>query len=40
MIAIDLSNPSHPRDRIASEHGWGWLFLSSGYWGVQTIALQ
>ena len=92
LHAIDLSNPSHPRDRIASEHGWGWLlgvagdralvtsgwsggatdiyrlpaggapqfertvrtngwgvnhvsrqgqtvFLSSGYWGVQTIAL-
>jgi hypothetical protein len=93
LHAIDLSNPSHPRDRIASEHGWGWLlgvagdralvtsgwwggaidiyrlraggapqfeqtvrtngwgvnsvsrqgqtlFLSSGYWGVQTVALQ
>jgi hypothetical protein len=93
LHAIDLSNPSHPRDRIASEHGWGWLlgvagdralvtsgwsggaidiyrlraggapqfeqtvrtngwgvnnvsrqgqtvFLSSGFWGVQTIALQ
>jgi hypothetical protein len=93
LHAIDLSNPSRPRDRIASEHGWGWLlgvvgdralvtsgwsggaidiyrlraggapqfdqtvrangwgvnsvsrqgqtlFLSSGFWGVQKIALQ
>jgi hypothetical protein len=93
LHAIDLSNPSHPRDRIASEHGFGWLlgvagdralvtsgwsggaidiyrlraggapqfdqtvrangwgvnsvsrqdqtlFLSSGFWGVQKIALQ
>jgi hypothetical protein len=92
LHAIDLSNPSRPRDRIASEHGWGWLvgvagdralvtsgwsgeavdlyrlraggapqfeqtvrthgwavngvsrqgqtlFLSTGYWGVQKIAL-
>lgn len=92
LHAVDLSNPSHPRDRIASDHGWGWLlgvagdralvtsgwsgeaidiyrlrtgqtpqfeqtvrshgwwingvsrqgntlFLSSGYWGVQKIAL-
>jgi hypothetical protein len=91
---IDLSNPQHPVDRIASNaHGWGWLldvqgdramvtsgwggdgldiyrlsatgapvydqfvrtrgwginslarqnnqlFLSSGYWGVQTVTLQ
>ena len=93
LHAIDISNPSHPRDRIASDNGWGWLlavvgdralvtsgwgeqaidvyrlrdgsapefeqtvrtrgwwvngvsrqdqtlFLSSGYWGVQTIPLQ
>jgi hypothetical protein len=92
LHAIDLSNPARPRDRIASEHGWGWLlgvtgdralvtsgwsgeaidiyrlragaapqfeqtvrahswgvssvarqgqtlFLSTGYWGVQKIAL-
>ena len=94
LHAIDLANPSRPRDRIASDSGWGWLlgvvgdralvtsgwggeqaidiyqlrdgqaprfdqtvrtrgwsvngvsrqdqtlFLSSGYWGVQTIPLQ
>ncbi|HEX8106405.1 MAG TPA: beta-propeller domain-containing protein, partial [Kofleriaceae bacterium] len=30
LHAIDLSNPSHPRDRIASEHGWGWLLAVAG----------
>src|SRR6185503_19688797 len=25
LHAIDLSNPSRPRDRIASDRGWGWL---------------
>ena len=45
LHAIDLSNPSHPRDRIASEHGWGWLLavagdralVTSGWWGEQAI---
>jgi hypothetical protein len=30
LHAIDLSNPSRPRDRIASEHGWGWLLGVAG----------
>ncbi|HEU4726538.1 MAG TPA: beta-propeller domain-containing protein [Kofleriaceae bacterium] len=30
LHAIDLSNPSRPRDRIASEHGWGWLLSVIG----------
>ena len=45
LHAIDLSSPSHPRDRIASEHGWGWLLavvgdralVTSGWWGEQAI---
>ena len=44
LHAIDLSNPSRPRDRIASDHGWGWLLavvgdralITSG-WGTQAI---
>ena len=94
LHAIDISDPRHPRDRIASTSGWGWLltvvgdralvtsgwggenaidvyqlrddqppqfrqtirarswwvngvarqddtlFLSSGYWGVQSVPLQ
>jgi hypothetical protein len=45
LHAIDLSSPSHPRDRIASDHGWGWLLaiegdralVTSGWWGAQAI---
>jgi hypothetical protein len=45
LHAIDLSNPLHPRDRIASEHGWGWLLsvvgdralVTSGWWGEQAV---
>lgn len=45
LHAIDLSNPSHPRDRIASDHGWGWLLsvvgdralVTSGWWGEQAV---
>jgi len=45
LHAIDLANPSHPRDRIASDRGWGWLLgvvgdralVTSGWWGEQAI---
>ena len=45
LHAIDLSDPSHPRDRIASDHGWGWLLavvgdralVTSGWWGEQAV---
>lgn len=45
LHAIDLSSPSHPRDRIASDRGWGWLLavvgdralVTSGWWGEQAI---
>jgi hypothetical protein len=45
LHAIDLSNPAHPRDRIASDQGWGWLLavvgdralVTSGWWGEQAI---
>jgi len=45
LHAIDLSDPSHPRDRIASDQGWGWLLavvgdralVTSGWWGEQAI---
>jgi len=45
LHAIDLTNPTHPRDRIASDEGWGWLLsvvgdralVTSGWWGEQAI---
>ena len=45
LHAIDLSNPIHPRDRVASDNGWGWLLavegdralVTSGWWGEQAI---
>jgi len=45
LHAIDLTNPAHPRDRIASDQGWGWLLsvvgdralVTSGWWGEQAI---
>jgi len=45
LHAIDLRNPGRPRDRIASENGWGWLLavegdralVTSGWWGEQAI---
>jgi hypothetical protein len=30
LHAIDLSNPSRPRDRVVSEEGWGWLLGVAG----------
>ena len=30
LHAIDLRNPAKPRDRIASERGWGWLLAVEG----------
>jgi hypothetical protein len=45
LHAIDLTNPEHPRDRIASDDGWGWLLavvgdralVTSGWGGTQAI---
>jgi len=45
LHAIDLTNPARPRDRIASDQGWGWLLavvgdralVTSGWWGEQAI---
>jgi hypothetical protein len=45
LHAIDLTNPAHPHDRIASDQGWGWLLsvvgdralVTSGWWGEQAI---
>ncbi|HET7502515.1 MAG TPA: beta-propeller domain-containing protein [Kofleriaceae bacterium] len=45
LHAIDLTNPSRPRDRVASEHGWGWLLavvgdralVTSGWGGAQAL---
>jgi len=44
LHAIDLSNPDHPHDRVASENGWGWLLAVEGDralvtsgWGEQGI---
>jgi hypothetical protein len=45
LHAIDLANPSRPRDRVASDRGWGWLLgvvgdralVTSGWWGEQAI---
>jgi hypothetical protein len=45
LHAIDLRNPGHPRDRVASENGWGWLLaiegdralVTSGWAGEQAI---
>jgi hypothetical protein len=45
LHAIDLSNPGRPRDRVASENGWGWLLavegdralVTSGWAGEQAI---
>jgi hypothetical protein len=45
LHAIDLSNPSRPRDRIVSDEGWGWLLgiagdralVTSGWSGAQAL---
>lgn len=44
LHAIDLSNPDDPVDRIASDHGWGWLLdvvgdraLVTSGWGLGDI---
>ena len=45
LHAIDLRNPARPRDRVASDSGWGWLLavegdralVTSGWWGEQAI---
>ena len=45
LHALDLSDPHHVRDRVASENGWGWLLavegdralVTSGWWGEQAI---
>jgi hypothetical protein len=45
LHAIDLTNPAHPRDRIVSDEGWGWLLsvvgdralVTSGWGGSQAI---
>jgi hypothetical protein len=45
LHAIDLRNPGHPRDRVTSENGWGWLLavegdralVTSGWSGEQAI---
>jgi len=45
LHAIDLSNPNRARDRVATEHGWGWLLavegdralVTSGWWGEQAL---
>jgi hypothetical protein len=30
LHAIDLGNPDHPRDRVTSDSGWGWLLAVEG----------
>ncbi|HEY0195649.1 MAG TPA: beta-propeller domain-containing protein [Kofleriaceae bacterium] len=30
LHALDVSNPSQPRDRVASDAGWGWLLSVTG----------
>lgn len=45
LHALDLSNPEHVRDRVATDRGWGWLLavegdralVTSGWWGEQAI---
>ena len=45
LHAIDLTDPSAPRDRVASDQGWGWLLavegdralVTSGWWGESAI---
>jgi hypothetical protein len=45
LHAIDLHDPGDPRDRVASENGWGWLLavegdralVTSGWGGEQAI---
>ncbi len=45
LHAIDVSNPNDPRDRIATDKGWGWLLaivgagalVTSGWWGEQAV---
>lgn len=45
LHAIDVSDPWQPRDRVASEQGWGWLLavegdralVTSGWWGESAI---
>jgi hypothetical protein len=45
LHAIDLSNPTRPRDHAVTDRGWGWLLavegdralVTSGWWGEQAI---
>ena len=45
LHAIDLTNAAHPRDRVVSDEGWGWLLsvvgdralVTSGWGGSQAI---
>jgi hypothetical protein len=45
LHAIDVSDPWAPRDRVASDQGWGWLLavegdralVTSGWWGESAI---
>jgi hypothetical protein len=45
LHAIDLRDLNHPRDRVVSDRGWGWLLavegdralVTSGWWGEQAI---
>jgi hypothetical protein len=44
LHAIDVTNPNHPRDRVATDSGWGWLLAVEGDralvtsgWGEQAI---
>jgi hypothetical protein len=45
LHAIDVSDPWGPRDRVASDQGWGWLLavegdralVTSGWWGESAI---
>ncbi|MBC7977948.1 MAG: beta-propeller domain-containing protein, partial [Myxococcales bacterium] len=45
LHAIDLSNPSRPRDRVITDEGWGWLLavtgdralVTSGWYGENAI---
>jgi hypothetical protein len=44
LHAIDLTTPGHPHDRVASDHGWGWLLavvgdrmLVTSGWGEQAL---
>jgi hypothetical protein len=45
LHAIDVTDPWSPRDRVASDQGWGWLLavegdralVTSGWWGESAI---